>query len=174
MTEKECTVHPYDSKEYDPIVLPVATCLTVYEHPSGEKYILQVSEALWREDLDQSLLATNQLRDNGLVVNDVLRQFPRDEGDVEGRPMSIIVPGGDGEEPVALPLETRGTMPYLPVRKPMDGEVEELPWLELTSEIDWDPYSVDFSRIEEDLAKDDRHREDSEKRPRRAGSVMGL
>lgn len=171
MTEKECTVHPYDSKEYDPIVLPVATCLTLYEHPSGEKYILQVSEALWREDLDQSLLATNQLRDNGLVVNDVLRQFPRDEGDVEGRPMSIIVPGGDGEEPVVLPLETRGTMPYLPVRKPMEGEVEELPWLELTSETDWDPYSVDFSRIEEDLAKDDRHREDSEKRSRRAGSV---
>jgi len=51
-------------------------------------------------------------------------------------------------------------MPYLSVRKPSAEEIETLPWIELTSPVDWDPYSRDFSRREEDLAKGDRYRED--------------
>jgi hypothetical protein len=54
----------------------IAAFTTLWEAPDGEKYVLIIHEALYFGDrLLSSLLTPNQLRNNGLVVNNVPRQF---------------------------------------------------------------------------------------------------
>ena len=45
--------------------------------------------------------------------------------------------------PMVLQLECHGPTSYLSVRWPSFQELEDSPWIELTSEMDWDPYGDD-------------------------------
>jgi hypothetical protein len=56
--------------------VPIATVVTLWEAPNGEKLMLIIHEALYFGDRNKAstLLTPNQLRHNGLVVDDVPRQ----------------------------------------------------------------------------------------------------
>ena len=74
---RQVTVHPY-SGEYKPIPdVSIATVATLWIHPTdGQPYILIINEALYFGDrVDVTLLNPNQLRANGIIVEDVPRQF---------------------------------------------------------------------------------------------------
>ncbi|KAI2493496.1 hypothetical protein MHU86_21046 [Fragilaria crotonensis] len=74
---RQVTVHPY-SGEYKPIPdVSIATVATLWIHPTdGQPYILIINEALYFGDrVDVTLLNPNQLRANGVTVEDVPRQF---------------------------------------------------------------------------------------------------
>jgi hypothetical protein len=56
--------------------VPIGTVATYWESPDGTPYILIIHEALYFGDrVDTTLLTPNQMRHNGLVVEDVPRQF---------------------------------------------------------------------------------------------------
>ncbi|KAI2502118.1 Reverse transcriptase (RNA-dependent DNA polymerase) [Fragilaria crotonensis] len=70
---RQVTVHPY-SGEYKPIPdVSIATVATLWIHPTdGQPYILIINEALYFGDrVDVTLLNPNQLRANGVTVEDV-------------------------------------------------------------------------------------------------------
>ncbi len=89
----------------------------------GSMVILVINEALYFGDrVEYSLLCPNQLRYNGLEVNDVPPIFG------PNRPHSIVIPGK-----LELPLKMRGVMPYLETRKPTLDELSKCEQYELTS-----------------------------------------
>jgi hypothetical protein len=58
---------------------PVQPAASVYESEEGERYLLIVHEALFfRDDMTESLINPNQLRANGIVVDDCPKQFSKD------------------------------------------------------------------------------------------------
>ena len=58
---------------------------------------------------------------------------------------SIYVP----HEDVRLPLKLYGCLSYIPTCLPSQEEIETLPWVTLTNDLDWDLYSPMFAQQEE-------------------------
>ncbi|MGH3053996.1 MAG: hypothetical protein ACRDL7_03345, partial [Gaiellaceae bacterium] len=110
-----------------------------YDEPeSGITYILVMSQALYFGDkLLNTLLCPNQLRANGLVVDDV----PRHLSGTTQSTHSIYCPN----DRLRIPLQLYGCISYLPVCKPTAQEIENCHWIELTNDVDWNPYSPDFA-----------------------------
>ena len=76
----------------------------------GETYILVYGQSLFfGEALEVSLVPPNQLRANGLVVDDVPKQSTKGKS-LHG----IYVP----EKDLTIPFSMRGMMSYIPVRLP--------------------------------------------------------
>ena len=70
-TAQQCTVYPY-STSYKPKTVMVAHGGTAYDHSDGHTYILDVNYGFnMTAELNTSLLNPNQLRANGVVVDDV-------------------------------------------------------------------------------------------------------
>jgi len=122
----------YGKKSY-----PVGTVGTVWTDPlSGTEYLLVIHQAIFLgKDLKHSLLNPNQLRANGLMVDDCPKQYnPRSTH-------SIVV-----EEPqVTIPLSMHGIISYFPSRKPTQEDVENLEWITLTGTARWKPKSQEFA-----------------------------
>lgn len=116
--------------------------VTAYGH-NGVTYILVANQALYfGEDMPNSLLSPNQLRSNGVVVDDCPIHLSPNKSSTH----SIFFP----EQDVRLPLQLNGIISYLSIRKPTQLEIETCTWMELTSDNEWDPYDVSF---EEDESK---------------------
>jgi hypothetical protein len=91
-----------------------------------------INEALYfGSRMPYSLLCPNQLRHNGLIVNDTPRAYDPTSSH------SIILPGE-----LNLPLKTRGVLSYLQTRRPTDKELKECDHYELTSPKCWEPYKL--------------------------------
>ena len=135
------TVHPY-SDEYKPMQnIPIGTAATVWVDPSnGTNYLLLFHESIYFGDrLGHTLLCPNQMRDNGLTVHDVPKQYELTSTH------SITIPGTD----VSIPLQMRGVISCFETHKPTDAEVMDLPRIEMTSPNEWNPNSKSFSEEEE-------------------------
>ena len=121
--------------------VPVASVATVWEDPTtGYNYMLVFHECLYFEDrLDgTSLLNPNQMRANGLVVDDVARQFNTKSTH------SIYIPSHD----LRIPLELEGIHSGFSTRKPTWEEFYDTntyPRIEMTSSMPWRPSSDDFA-----------------------------
>jgi hypothetical protein len=143
LTGKVVSVSPFCDSEYQSIEdVPVATVATAYDCPvTGKVHILVINEALYfGEKMKNTLLCPNQLRANGVNVHDCPKQF-----DPLSR-RSVYVPSNDLE----IPLSMRGVISGFTTRLPTQAELEDFAThVELTSEVEWDPYSVDFSATEE-------------------------
>jgi hypothetical protein len=134
-------VYPY-SGEYQPLKgIPVATVGTVYTDPvTGQQALLIFHETLFfGERLQDSLLCPNQLRDNGVIVHDVPRQFDKDSTH------SVYVP----EHKMRIPLEIRGIISCFATSQPMAVDLDELPHIVMTSSAPWNPTSTSFAEAEE-------------------------
>ena len=127
---KTVSVFSYND-EYKPVTVTIGTAATLWEDPtSGQPYILVINQALFFGDkVQMSLLNPNQLRANGLRVDDVPRQFLRNSTH------SIYFPNED----VRIPLCLDGIMSGFKSRKPTMQEVDEIPHLELTADSIWKP-----------------------------------
>ena len=70
-----CEVYPYD-KSYEPQVVKIVDAITAYDDAaSGETYILVLNQALHMPNQEPSLFCPNQLRHNGLIVNECPTQW---------------------------------------------------------------------------------------------------
>lgn len=134
-------VHAY-AGDYEPISdISVATVATLWTDPKdGSPYILIIHEALYFGDrLAESLLNPNQLRANGLVVEDVPRQFDNNSSH------SIVIP----QSGITIPLSMQGVVSLFHTSKPTWEEYYEHPHIELTSSLPWSPNSSEFAEKEE-------------------------
>jgi hypothetical protein len=140
LTDTKVNVTPF-SDEYKAIKdIPIATVATAWDDPAGgPTMILVVNEALYFGDrMNHSLLCPNQIRANGLVVNDVPKQF--DETSLH----AIM----DPKTETKLPLLLSGVISYVETRKPTDEELEECMHIVLTSPTPWEPYDDGFEKAE--------------------------
>ena len=142
LTGKTVTVLPFCETEFDAIQdIPIATVGTAYDCPTtGRTYILVNNEALYfRDKMAHTLLCLNQLRHNGLRVDDCPRQYDAKSS------QSISIPGSD----LIIPLTLRGVISGFVTRLPTDNELDNVTLhVELTSDIDWDLYATKFSEQE--------------------------
>ena len=134
------TVSPYH-KECEPMRVKVASVATLWEDPKGGRpRVLITREALhFGGHLHQTLLNPNQLHANGLIVADTPRQFDNNSSH------SIKMP----KRGVATPLSLNGTISVFSTSKPMWEEHNTLPHIELTSDVPWEPSSVEHAEREE-------------------------
>ena len=142
-TDKTCQVAPYHP-DYDSMQdVPIVQAGTAYDNPeTGETLILIINQGLYfGEGLPVSLLNPNQMRYNGVEVDDIPKHLARDPSKATH---SIYFP----EHDIRIPLTMRGVISCLPVRKPTVQEVESCRWINLTSDADWDPHSNDFAENE--------------------------
>ena len=128
-----CTVHPFHDGYKPKKNIKVVNVAYAYDHNDGITYILILNHCLdFTKDMKDSLFSTNQVRANGIIVDDVPKCF-----DVEGTSrQAIIIP----EKNIKLPLEQNGPTLHLPVRYPTENELKECERIELTSMSGWSPY----------------------------------
>jgi hypothetical protein len=134
--------------------VPIASVVMVYDDPAnGAAVFLVIHEALYFGDsIGQTLLCPNQMRTHGLRVEDTPRQLDRRSNH------EIKVPGKD----LSIPLKMTGVISHIPTRKPTKEEMEEFrsldphSWIELTSEVPWEPYSKSFKDSEDRLSAEAR------------------
>ena len=129
-----CTVHPFHEGYKPKKNVKVVNIAFAYDSDDGVTYILVVNHCLdFTQDMNHSLFCTNQFRANGIIVEDVPKQY-----DIIGNSrQAVVIPGKN----IFLPLLMHGPTMYLPVRYPSDSEMEECERLELTSPDGWDPYA---------------------------------
>jgi hypothetical protein len=143
LTGKLVSVSPFCEAEYNSIEnVPIATVATAYDCPAtGRVYVLVINEALYIGDkMHHTLLCPNQLRVHGLKVDDCPKQYDKSSTH------SIMVPDNN----LTMPLSMRGVISGLTTRRPTEGEVDDVSLhVELTSDVDWDPYALSFSGDEE-------------------------
>ena len=130
-TGQFCEVYPY-SEDYEPKIVEVVNSITAFDAPDGQTYILLFNQALDIPGQEPSLICPNQLRDNGLIVNDCPKQYDN------GSSHSIDVVNLD----VELPLQMHGVLSYLPTRYPSHQDEDDGIWIEMTSTVPWDPASA--------------------------------
>jgi hypothetical protein len=107
----------------------------------GETFILVFGQALYLGDkLQHTLICPNQVRHNGVIVDDIPRHLSHDGRSTH----SIIFP----DEDVHLPLKLCGVISYLDTRYPTQAEVDNCRWLILTNDNDWEPYDDSFPKQE--------------------------
>lgn len=143
LTGKVVSVSPFCESEFKALEdIPVATVATAYDCPTtGKTYVLVINEALYFGDkMKHTLLCPNQLRANGVKVEDCPKQYDSTSTH------SIRVPDAD----LTIPLILRGVISGFNTRTPTHDELADLSkHVELTSEVDWDPYAETFSTMEE-------------------------
>ena len=140
-TGKVVSVSPFSS-EYNSIDdIPIATVATAYDTGKGETYILIYNEALYFGDrMSHTLLCPNQLRHNGLIVDDVPVQYS------EKSTHSIFIE----EANLRIPLHLDGIISGFTTRQPSMAELADISnHVEMTSADDWNPDSKDFAKAEE-------------------------
>ena len=133
-------VAPYHD-EYKLMKVKIAMITTLWEDLTDRQlYILLIHEALYFGDcLKQTLLNPNQLQAHGLLVEDVPHQFdPK---------LSHLI--HELKSRISIPLCLDGVISTFPSLKPTWEEYNLLPHIELTSDMPWDPHSVEYAEREE-------------------------
>jgi len=136
-TDQKVSVSPFIG-EYQPIRdIPVAKVATPWDDPKdGSTTILVINEALYFGDrMLHTLLCPNQLRYNGIIVNNTPKIFDPNSS------QSIIIPGK-----IELPLKIHGVLTYVATRKPTEKELQQCDRFELTSSLSWEPNLLDMDR----------------------------
>jgi hypothetical protein len=141
VTDQVCQVLPYH-KGYQPFdEVPIVQAATAYDHPeTGITYILIFNQALSIPDLETTLINPNQLRANGLIVNDIPKHLSPNPTELSH---SIYCPEG-----VYISLQLKGIISGCRTRFPSIEEVESCKWVTLTSDAPWDPKSPEFEENE--------------------------
>ena len=135
-TNKTADVYPYDST-YKPIAnVPIVTGATAYTDPeSGKTYILVFNESLYYGTrLPHSLFNPNQIRQNGIDLWD----NPYDKS----HELSI-----DITDDLTVQLKMHGTKLVFQSRVPTVEELDTCPHIQMTSDRDWEPTSVQLGKV---------------------------
>jgi len=87
------------------------------------------------------LINPNQLRENGLKVEDTPKRYnPASKHAIT-------------EDEIVIPLKSKGYISYIPVVKPSEVEVNKNPHIHMTGE-SWNPYDEDFELLESTAGKE--------------------
>jgi hypothetical protein len=144
-TDRVVDVGPF-SNDYQPLEeIPIVKAALAYDDAeTGETFILLFGQALYfGSKIDHILLNPNQIRANGIEVDDVPRFLaPKNKSSTH----SIFFP----EEKVRIPLILNGCISGFNVRTPTLHEVNNCTTLIVTNhEIEWDPRSPYFQEQED-------------------------
>ncbi len=154
-------VSGFSDKLHGPIEnVPIVKAATAYDDPvTGVTYILVLGQSIYLgNDVQHTLLCPNQLRYNGVTVDDCPKHLaPKDNPSTH----SIFIP----EQQVRVPLRLLGTMSVFDTRTPSKEEIDTCQWIILTIDEPWDPKSERFNEEEEKveylcqhtIKQDDRH-----------------
>jgi hypothetical protein len=127
--DKVCSGSPYHPKYKAMENVPIVQAGMAYnDQITGKTYILILNQSLYMGDaLPNTLLNLNQVRSNGIIVDDVLRQF--------GGTHSVSIEKLN----LCIPLQINGVLSCITVRLPTIQEIKTREWIELTSAQEWDP-----------------------------------
>ena len=132
-----CNVQPFNDS-YAPTknICTDNDCVS-HDTRDGRTSILEINHAIdFTDTMESSLLCTNQCRDHG-VIFDAFPTFLDRKG--YSTLSAILEP-----ENISLPLELHGPVSYLPVRYPIEKEMETYQHLELSCGTSlWDPMCLD-------------------------------
>jgi hypothetical protein len=136
---RAATVFSFANDKHENV--PIGTVATYWISEDGTPYMLIIHEALYFGDkVKTTLLTPNQLRHNGLVVDDVPRQF-----DLHST-HSIFDPISN----VRIPLSLNGVCSGFTSYKPTAEEFLTTTKIYLTSDQPWDPYSGALEQAEQE------------------------
>lgn len=124
--------------------VPIVKAATAYDDPlTGITYILVLGQAIYLgNDVENTLLCPNQLRYNGVTVDDCPKHLaPRDNPSTH----SIFIP----DQQVRVPLRLVGPVSVFDTRTPTKEEIDTCKWVTLTNDEHWDPQSAMFNEEEE-------------------------
>jgi hypothetical protein len=149
-TGKYCEVSGFSDSLNKLTDIPIITGAVAVDSPSGNVLILQFHQALYLgENLEGVLMCPNQVRSNGLVVDDCPRHLSANKSSTH----SIHDPASDRR----LPLKLRGVISYINVRKPTREEIESCDTIHMTEEREWNPYDSSFQEQEEAATLNDEY-----------------
>ena len=120
--------------------LPIVHAIYAHDNPDTmSTSLLRFNHVIYIKDMDNALLCPNQARENGIVVDDVPRRLDHTGTST----FSIITPSS------SLPLLQNGPTAYLQLRRPTEGELNELydQIIDVTDENGWDPYENENQSI---------------------------
>jgi hypothetical protein len=142
-TDQICNVSPFAKSFNQKENVPIVKAATAYDDErTGTTYILVLGQALYfGNEEEASLLCPNQLRTNGVIVDDVPIHLLHNTASTH----SITFP----HENVMLPLKLNGCFSYIPTRTPTTQEIESCQWLILTSDAQWEQSLMPFNAYEE-------------------------
>ena len=131
---RTCAVHPFNDTYKAMTGIEIVNVLLKYMDKDGEEYILEINQCLnFTDTMKHSILCTNQARHGGLIINDVPRILDRSS------PQDIRIKDGE----TIINLEMNGPIPYVPVSRPSQHDIEYLPRLTLTrDDVEWDPQYI--------------------------------
>jgi len=132
--------------------IPIVTAATAFDDSqTGITYILILGQSIYLGDhMPNSLICPNQLRANGIQVDDCPRHLaPRDQPSTH----SIHSP----DDNVTIPLSLKGVTSYFSTRTPTVHELETCKWIILSNEYNWDPHSDFFSSQEDHFQELEEH-----------------
>ncbi len=107
----------------------------------GRTVVLIFDQVFHEPSMKNSLINTNQLRDNGLIVEDTPTRYNSSSAH------AIFAKLEDGSQ-YKIQLKSHGYVSYFDVRYPTDEELENCLTIECTASV-WNPDSPSFSEAEE-------------------------
>jgi hypothetical protein len=145
-TEMVCSVLPYHPGYQAQSDVPVVQAVTTYtDQETGESYILVINQALYMGDtLPASLISPFQLQSHGIIVDDCPKHLSPNPSHTSHL---IYIPKVD----LRIPLQLQGVVSCFPTHFPSNYELNHYPWIELTSDNEWDPNDKRFQEWEERL-----------------------
>jgi hypothetical protein len=125
---------------------PIVQAATAYtDHETGVTYMLIINQAIHvGGDLPAMLLNPNQLRSNGVIVDDCPKHLAPDPNVATH---SLFFPNHN----LRIPLQLRGVLSCIPTWYPTTVELETCQWIELTSSEEWDSHAETFADEEEKI-----------------------
>jgi hypothetical protein len=141
---KSCNVICFnrDNTKDELVNIPIIKAATAYDAPTGETIIIVIPQALYlAEHISYSLLCPNQMRHCGMIVDDIPRNLAPNPNVATH---SIYIPNQD----IRIPLEMHGIISLFHMHRPSTDEIENCTWVQITSELDWDPHSSEFQEKE--------------------------
>jgi hypothetical protein len=145
-TGKHCEVSPFSDHYNKMMDVPIASAATAWDDPeTGKTTILIFHQGLWfGNQLPNSLINPNQCRMHGI-------ELCKDPFDPH-RALGIT----DAQTEFHIPLVFGQSFVYFQTRAPTLEEIQDLPHIEMTSELPWDPASIGLrplTREEEEKKK---------------------
>ena len=130
-----CTVHPFHDSYNPKRNIKICNAAFAFDQSDGRTLILIVNQCLdFTNNMKHSLLCTNQVRSNGIIVEDVPIAI-----DITKQSRQAIIVPQDNSNNIHIPLLMHGPVPYIPIRKPTKHELNTCNQVTLTSFERWDP-----------------------------------
>ena len=130
---KSFTVKPFLDTYEAKTDISLVNGVVAADTADGNGYILELNNFLdFTDTMNDSILVPMQARQNGIVVDDV----PKEMCHYGVSTQSIFIP----QQNFSLPIEYKGPIPFIRIRYPTDSDLENYPWIQVTSPSEWIPY----------------------------------